>query len=296
MRDAVEALGKAEPQAARSLLELLIPVIEAANGGPTTHTAHLRTVLGEFCEDLQDLTSAIAAYLGVTAECGFLLKPRRLLATPGFNQGPPWEGAYGNLGLAYKRSGMLDKGRACYHEGLHGVRQRDLSEGPQHLRWNLYKLLLDAEDEETQVAAFTLFGGQDAISERLLLELPRHTLVQQPEEIIASFYNTQIVARLLKNNAPVGKCLVSRISSKCPFTVEAVPPEPEDAAPQNNLQNIKTKPKAMRSLMCNRCDSRHDRSELLKCPCHTKFYCTKECQKKAWPEYKKAHNKIMDEQ
>jgi len=296
VRDAMEALGRAELQAARCLLELAIPVIETAKGGPTKHTTHLRTVLGEFCEELKDQTSAIAAYVGVTTECACLLKPWHMLSRPGFEDGPPKEAAYGNLGLAYKRARKFDLGEACYREGLHGARQSDMSQGLQHLRWNLYRLLLDGErgDEKLQAAGTALFGGKEAIKDRLLPEMPRHTLAQKPEDIIFNFHGTQAVVRLCKDTTPVGKCLV--IKSSGVITLQAAPPAPEKD-PYQSFLNIKTKLKSTRDVMCDGCFSPNgmlDRAEIFKCPCHTRFYCTKECQKKAWPEHKKAHLLILE--
>jgi len=39
-------------------------------------------------------------------------------------------GATGNLGMAYKRADMFEMSQNSYREGLQGVRQKDLSEGP----------------------------------------------------------------------------------------------------------------------------------------------------------------------
>jgi hypothetical protein len=127
VRDIVNELGTAkQTEAARALLSLALPVIEA-DSGPTPSTAFLRTILGELCEELKDYEAAIRAYLGVTTECCHVLKPIRVLMNPGFIDGPPKEAAYQNLGLAYKRAGKYDLSEQAYIEALQGARHDDYS-------------------------------------------------------------------------------------------------------------------------------------------------------------------------
>jgi len=170
-RGAIDELAKLPHRAlpaARALLQLSIPVVEAAAGGPTRGSVGLRYFLGEFCEELCDYDGAIKAYKGIASECRDLLRPAHLNnPRPGLEDAPASEMVFAALGLAYKRAGKYDLAEETYRDGLRGVRTGDLSKGPQVLRWNLYKLLLESGEaalvqEKTNHAAFALFGGPDA--------------------------------------------------------------------------------------------------------------------------------------
>jgi len=59
--------------AARAMLMVALPTLEASAGGPTHNTTFLRTSLGELCEALGDNTDAIGAYLSVTTTCAHMM-------------------------------------------------------------------------------------------------------------------------------------------------------------------------------------------------------------------------------
>ena len=175
-RDAIAELAKGPHRAlpaARALLQLNIPVVEAAAGRPTRGSVGLRYFLGEFCEELCDYDGAIKAYKGIASECRDLLRPAHLNnPRPGLEDAPASEMVFAALGLAYKRAGKYDLAEETFRDGLRGVRAGDLSQGPQVMRWNLYKLLLQSEEaalvqEKTNQAAFALFGGLDAALSQL---------------------------------------------------------------------------------------------------------------------------------
>ena len=154
--------------AARALLLLSIPIVEAAAGGPSEASVRLRYLLGEVCEELRDHDGAIKAYQGIASECKDLLLPAHLiLRRPGLSS----EAIFAALGLAYKRAAGYDLAEETYRDALRGVRADDLCAASQTLRWNLCKLLKEAtpvQKEKIFDAAIAWFGGYDAASKQLM--------------------------------------------------------------------------------------------------------------------------------
>jgi hypothetical protein len=267
-----------EHATARALLQIALPAIEIAFGGPTNETTLLRGGLGELCEVLCDHRGAIRAYLGVTQECAHLL----LNAASDSDRlsGCSFGTAWNNLGLAYTRAGLLVPAVNAYQQALEGA-DSDLSADVQLVRVNLLNVLFKdlrvAPHVDRQELVMTLFGGQAHVLA---------TLSQHPG--FTGCVEVRRQGKWFVRGCYLGKPALAPafvLHDDFSTTLESISLDATWETPsQSELleQQVPIMWKKEGSLdlsTCSGCASLLPRTELKQCPCKLAWYCSVRCQR-----------------